>query len=307
MPPPKPSRRPNTVGVLAALAGAVVIVVGVVVLLQPARPAALAPLAPSASTARRPAPTPSPTPAGADTTLKTNSLYRVDLDRSAAACRLKVRSPKPPLKNSALAPYLRDVADCLVETFAEPLAEEGITLTTPKIKTYAKTISTPCGTYGQNKAPAFYWSVTQTIYWPQTGDDDAEAYTFARLGYVALLAHEFGHHLQHVTGMLGGYTNAYYATKKRNTRDLLSRRLELQAQCFEGVFLNAATKSLRVTATDRAQLQAWHGYTGDEDPPKGRRPDHGTSAAQNHWLRRGLDSGDFGRCNTWKAGKKAVT
>ena len=50
----------------------------------------------------------------------------------------------------------------------------------------------------------------------------------------------------------------------------------------------------------------WHSYTGDEDPPSSRRPDHGSSAAQIRWLERGLDSQDFGRCNTWVARKSAV-
>jgi predicted metalloprotease len=67
------------------------------------------------------------------------------------------------------------------------------------------------------------------------------------------------------------------------------------------VFLATVARSIGLNAVDRDELRTWHGYTGDEDPPKGRKPDHGTSAAQIRWLVRGLDSQDFGRCNTWKA------
>lgn len=239
--------------------------------------------------------------------LKTNSIYRIDLADRVVSCRLKVRNPKLRLQNAALEPYLRTVVDCLVTAFAAPLAREGFTLSTPKVKTYRKRISTPCGTYGQDQAPAYYCSATRTIYWPQTSDNGRDAYTIARLGYVALMAHEFGHHLQATTGMLSEYANSYYGADRKSSRYLLSRRLELQAQCFEGIFLAVAAKSIKLSATDPRQLRAWHGYTGDEDPPKSRRPDHGTSAAQIHWLNRGLDSADFGHCNTWKSSRESVT
>ena len=110
------------------------------------------------------------------------------------ACKVKVRSPKPPLQDAKLAAYGKKLVGCLIKTFAKPLAAHGIQLRTPKVKTYRHTIKTPCGRFGQRDAPAYYCSVTRTIYWPVSGDDGNEAYTFARLGYVGLVAHEFGHH-----------------------------------------------------------------------------------------------------------------
>jgi hypothetical protein len=264
-----------------------------------------APVSPSAG---HPSAAPQPAPSRApNRTLKQNSLYLVDLHDRASACRAKVRSPRPPLPNAALAPYLRKVVDCLVKAFAKPLATQGIELSTPKVKTYRGKLSTPCGRYGQDVAPAYYCAATQTIYWPQAGDDGREAYTVARLGYVGLLAHEFGHHLQAVSGLLNGYAADYYATKAKSTRNGLGRRLELQAQCFEGVFLAVTRGWTKLSARDRAQLRLWHDYTGDQDPPRNRLPDHGTSAAQLRWLKRGIDSADFGSCNTWKASKKSTT
>ena len=109
---------------------------------------------------------------------------------------MRVRRPKPPIDDADLAPYLRTVVKCLVKAFEKPLSAKGFALQAPKIKTYRKTVKTPCGKFGQRGAPAYYCSANQTIYWPLTGDDGNEAYTFARLGYVGLLAHEFGHHLQ---------------------------------------------------------------------------------------------------------------
>jgi hypothetical protein len=233
--------------------------------------------------------------------LTRNSLYAVDLDGTRVSCGSTVRPAKPPLRNADLAPYLRSVVKCLVKVHRRPLAARGFTVTEPKIKVYRSSVSTPCGRFDQKGAPAYYCSADQTIYWPATRDDGREAYTFARLGYTALLAHEFGHHLQAVTGMVNEFARRYAAADSRSERYLLSRRLELQAQCFEGVFLATVARSIELSQEDLDELRAWHGFTGDEDPPKSRRPDHGTSAAQIRWLVRGLDSQDFGRCNTWTA------
>jgi uncharacterized protein len=238
--------------------------------------------------------------------LAKNSIYAVDIGKSNVSCRVRIRSPKPPLRDADLAPYGKKLVGCLVKTFAKPLAAHGIDVTTPKVKAYRKTIKTPCGRFGQHGAPAYYCFTTQTIYWPMAGDDGTEAYTYARLGYVGLVAHEFGHHLQGASGMLREFGKRSYAAKSRSARYLLSRRLELQAQCFEGVFLAATAQSIGLSNNDRYQLRVWHSYTGDEDPPRGRKPDHGSSGAQIRWLNRGLDSGDFGRCNTWKASRSSV-
>ena len=246
---------------------------------------------------------PPPTP---DRSLKKNSIYTIDLGGTRVRCSVRVRSAKPPVANSNLAPYLRTLMKCMVKAFKKPLAEEGFELTTPKVKVYRKTIKSPCGKLGQNAAPAYYCPTDRTVYWPATRDDGNEAYTFARLGYIGLAAHEFGHHLQSVTGMSYEYGTRYYETDSAKGRYLLSRRLELQAQCFEGVFLRTVAGSIDLSSYDRSQIRLWHDFTGDEDPPASRKPDHGTSSAQVRWLFRGLDSQDFGKCNTWKASRRSV-
>jgi predicted metalloprotease len=258
---------------------------------------------------REPLPTASAPPStrpGPDRSLRTNTLYGVDLDSASVSCGLKVRRPKPPLANTKLQPYLTEVVGCLTDVFTKPLAARGFTLVEPTVKTYHKRVESPCGDFGQSGSPAYYCSTTRTIYWPDTVDDGREAYTFARLGYVGLTAHEFGHHLQATTGMLSAYASAYddASTKERYA---LSRRLELQAQCFEGVFLHATEDDLDLSAKDSRELKAWHSYTGDEDPPKDRKPDHGSSKAQWSWLEVGLNSGNFADCNTWTASAKSVT
>lgn len=256
--------------------------------------------------ARTASPAGSPGRRELDTGLTRNGVYGLDLQRAAVSCDLEVRRPEPALPNASLQAYLRRVLRCLSRTFDQPLARRGFPVRTPRVVTYHRKVTTPCGTFDQATAPAYYCSASSTIYWPDTLDDGREAYTFARLGYVGLLAHEYGHHLQASTGLLDDYARAA-GRASPSRRLVLSRRLELQADCFEGVFLHGARATIGLSARDRRELRVWHGYTGDEDPPKGRRADHGTSRAQIRWLERGLDSGDLGRCNTWKAPARDVT
>ena len=215
-----------------------------------------------------------------------------------------MRRPKPPLADSRLAAYLRSLLPCLMDTFRGPLTAQGFTLTTPAIKTFKSSVRTPCGTVRASSNPAFYCA--NTIYWPVSSDNGREAYTFARLGYVGLLAHEFGHHIQGNTGILRGYGLAS-VDASRSQRLELSRRLELQAQCFEGVFLAHNRSALSVGSRDQREIRAWHSFTGDEDPPASRKADHGTSKAQVAWLEKGQAGGDFGRCNTWTASRSSTT
>ena len=107
--------------------------------------------------------------------LAKNSIYAIDLGGTRVSCKVKVRSPQPPLTDANLASYGKKLVGCLVSAFAKPLAAHGIELTTPKIKVYRSTIKTPCGRFGQKGPPAYYCSISRTIYWPATGDDGTEA------------------------------------------------------------------------------------------------------------------------------------
>jgi predicted metalloprotease len=327
-PPPPPPRRGGliillVVGIVVVLIAGVGISVGVVTALRERvgtdpfptatpdrRPSVSRPTPQSTPTPQPTTPSPSPTPSKPtakepQTGLIKNSIYGLELDRGEAECSIKVRRPKPPLKNSKLKPYLEDLVDCMVKVYRKPFAKIGFELSTPRIRPYSGKIAAPCGDLDQHGSPAYYCSADETIYWPVTSDDGREAYTFARLGYVGLLAHEFGHHLQAETGMFREYSYSWAEASEKKQLEL-SRRLELQAQCFEGVFLSYAEDAIELDSSDLYEIREWHSYTGDEDPPSSRKPDHGSSSAQYRWLERGYESTDFGRCNTWKASDKSV-
>jgi predicted metalloprotease len=269
--------------------------------------ASLEPLATPRTAAPSPgAKQPSPAEPSAAQILKASPLYFVNLKAGTGVCRIAVRPPQPPLKDSELAPYVRRVVGCLTTVLRAPLAKENIALTAPRVRSFKGSVATPCGKLSATAAPAYYCAATATLYWPVSADDGRDAFSYVRLGYVALTAHEFGHHVQAAAGIVNAY-GAMRADTSGRARLALTRRLELQAECFAGVFLAYTENSLHFTGQDRYELSQWHASTGDEDPPAGRRPDHGTSRAQLRWLWRGLAGADFGRCNTWSASASSVT
>ncbi|MET8138788.1 neutral zinc metallopeptidase [Sphaerisporangium sp. NPDC005288] len=114
-----------------------------------------------------------------------------------------------------------------------------------------------------------------------------------------LISHEYGHHVQHWTHILDYEAVEGDATTRRATADLLSRRLELQAECFAGVALKA------MRSEDLAWRQFRDLYVGITDDPWAH--DHGRQSTRLKWLEKGHRSGRAGACDTWSASKREVT
>jgi hypothetical protein len=126
---------------------------------------------------------------------------------------------------------------------------------------------------------------------------------FAR-AYV--IAHEVGHHVQNLLGL----ADKVSAAQQRGTREQaneLSVRMELQADCFAGVWGNRANQERKwLEPGDVESGLAAAEAIGDDTLQRqagGRvQPEswtHGSSAMRQHWLRAGLDSGDIDACQTF--------
>jgi predicted metalloprotease len=119
-----------------------------------------------------------------------------------------------------------------------------------------------------------------------------------------VIAHEIGHHVQKILGIEGKVRRLQQSEPRE--RNPLSVRLELQADCFAGVWansteqrkivdqsdVNAALRAASAVGDDRLQ-RAGQGYVNPESFT------HGTSAQRVQWFRRGLDSGRISACNTF--------
>jgi uncharacterized protein len=124
-----------------------------------------------------------------------------------------------------------------------------------------------------------------------------------------VIAHEIGHHVQKILGIEGKVRQLQQSRPSAVNR--LSVGLELQADCFAGVWANSTEQrklidrndiaaGLRAAAAvgdDRLQKQA----TGHVNPESFT---HGSSAQRTQWFKTGLDSGRVSTCNTFARAQK---
>ena len=136
--------------------------------------------------------------------------------------------------------------------------------------------------------PSFYDLLEKRLKAP---GDFAQAY---------VIAHEVGHHVQNLLG-------ANKLKLDGETKNQGSVRLELQADCFAGVWGHSARASLQINDQDLSEaLNAAH-QIGDDTLGNGNASDytHGSSAQRMRWFRRGFDSGDARQCDTFGVKKYA--
>jgi predicted metalloprotease len=111
-----------------------------------------------------------------------------------------------------------------------------------------------------------------------------------------VIAHEVGHHVQKLIG-------ARAMRAEGEDRNQTSVRLELQADCFAGVWGHTARASLAINDEDlREALTAAHNIGDDALGHRNAATfTHGSSEQRVRWFKRGFDSGDARHCDTFSA------
>lgn len=136
--------------------------------------------------------------------------------------------------------------------------------------------------------PAFYDVMEKHLKAP---GDFAQAY---------VIAHEVGHHVQDLIG-------SNKLKPAGETKNQVSVRMELQADCLAGVWGHSAQSSLKINDDDlKEAVNAAHAI-GDDALGHASSSDytHGSSAQRIRWFRRGFDSGDPRQCDTFAVSKYA--
>jgi uncharacterized protein len=187
------------------------------------------------------------------------------------------------------------------DVWTEIFARNGKTYETPKLVLFTQAAQSACG-IAQTAVGPFYCEQDHKIYLDLSffqelsqrfgaSGDFADAY---------VIAHEVGHHVQNQLGLfdrVGG-------NRRDNT---VSVRIELQADCYAGVWgANANRKSRMIDAGDFEEGLRAAAAIGDDRLQRMQRgsvnPEsftHGSSQDRQGWLRRGLETGDPSRCNTF--------
>jgi uncharacterized protein len=122
-----------------------------------------------------------------------------------------------------------------------------------------------------------------------------------------VIAHEVGHHVQNQLGVLEE-VNARRARLSRGDSNALSVRVELQADCYAGLWANAASDRLELTEDDIRSALDTAARIGDDALQRASQgrvvPDsftHGTSEQRQRWFYTGFRSGDPNACDTFSA------
>jgi predicted metalloprotease len=178
----------------------------------------------------------------------------------------------------------------------------------PKLVLFRGATPTACGT-GQSAMGPFYCPGDSKVYIDLAFFDELQSRYKAPGDFAQayVIAHEVGHHVQHLLGISDQVDNL----RRRNPSqaNALSVRMELQADCFAGVWAQRANAARNILeGGDVEEALAAATAIGDDRLQKQSQgyvvPDaftHGTSAQRVRWFKRGLESGSLKQCDTFGA------
>lgn len=212
----------------------------------------------------------------------------------------------PTAEENEMARFTKVALKTTEDTWQELFQRMGRTYTPAKLVLYTGVTDTGCG-YGQSAMGPFYCPEDESVYIDLSFYQDMKTKMggggdFAE-GYV--LSHEVGHHVQHLLG-IDQQVRQLQAGAGKAAANQLSVRLELQADCYAGVWgktmqqqgilepgdVEEALRTAEAIGDDRLQKQSMGRVVPDSFT-------HGTSEQRYYWFKRGFDSGDPKMCDTF--------
>ena len=215
---------------------------------------------------------------------------------------------KPPADDE-MARFVSKVLASTEDTWRDIFQASGKRYEDPKLVLFSGSTPTACGT-GQTAMGPFYCPGDRKVYIDLSFYRDLKTRFHApgEFAEAYVVAHEVGHHVQNLLG-ISGKVDAQRRRASEAESNALSVRLELQADCFAGVWgrrtdtmkhvlepgeLEQALTAAAAIGDDRLQKEA-RGRIVPESFT------HGTSEQRVRWFRAGFESGDVNQCNTFAA------
>jgi len=190
----------------------------------------------------------------------------------------------------------------------------GRTYENPKLILFTDSYPTACG-QGQAAAGPFYCPNDRIVYLDMHFFDlmTQQLNAPGQFAHAYVIGHEVGHHVQNLLGILGK-VDAVREHSGEADSNALSVKIELQADCFAGVWARRAQqeRGWRLEQGDIETALNAASQIGDDTLQRKARgtvvPEsftHGTSAERVSWFKRGVDSGDINQCDTFGTGNVA--
>lgn len=195
------------------------------------------------------------------------------------------------------------------DTWRSLFRQMGGTYQEPKLVLFSGAVQSACG-FAQSAVGPFYCPADQKVYLDTEFFDEMQR-RFKAPGDFAqayVIAHEIGHHVQNLLG-ISDKVQSMRARASETQANALSVRLELQADCFAGIWANHAQKARQILETgdieealgaataigdDRLQMRS-RGYVAPDSFT------HGSSAQRVRWFKQGIATGDVRQCDTFSA------
>jgi predicted metalloprotease len=218
----------------------------------------------------------------------------------------EARKPSP--EEDQLADFVSVVLADTEDTWNAIFQGSGKNYQEPNLVMFSGSVQSACGMASAAMGP-FYCPADKKVYIDLAFFKDLRQRHGAPGDFAQayVIAHEVGHHVQNLLGISGQVRSAQRGIGEAES-NALSVSLELQADCFAGLWGNHADRSRQVLEQGDIEeaLDAASAIGDDRLQKEGRGyvvPEsftHGTSEQRVRWFRRGIESGDFSDCNTFE-------
>jgi predicted metalloprotease len=223
-----------------------------------------------------------------------------------AAVTEQAPGARPPADDQ-MAKFVSTVLADTEDVWGQLFRDAGSTYRDPKLVLFRGATRTACGV-GQAAMGPFYCPMDQNVY-IDLGFYDLLRTKLGAPGDFAqayVIAHEVGHHVQNMMGV-SEKVDGMRGRVSEEQMNALSVRVELQADCFAGVWAHHAQQARQILEQgDIEEAMNAAAQIGDDALQRRQQgyvvPDsftHGTSAQRQTWFRRGLQSGRVADCNTF--------
>ena len=214
---------------------------------------------------------------------------------------------QPTAKEQEQAEFVSVVLADTEDTWGAIFQQSGYNYEKPNLVLFTGRVNSACGMASAAMGP-FYCPADKKVYIDLAFFDDLKSRHGAAGDFAQayVIAHEVGHHVQNLLGTSTQVRKAQSGRDKAGA-NTLSVQLELQADCFAGLWGNHADRSRQILeqgdieealnaasaiGDDRLQKEG-QGYVVPESFT------HGTSKQRVHWFKQGITTGDVGDCDTF--------